>query len=142
MTKQMIPGIPDDIARKFLADVRKLLSEGGWIQGSSAVDANGHEVPFNSEAACKWCLTGAIAKVSKNYDSKIDNYPGDYVDLQLDIARFMDDINGIQARALDDMGYIPGFVFYNSPLSVWNDVGNRKKQEVLNVIDKTIEALA
>lgn len=54
------------MADKSIADVLNEaadLVEHGWCQGHFAFDADGHEVHWRSNDACRFCLDGALMRV-------------------------------------------------------------------------------
>ena len=56
---------PETIA-DVLAGVIELLSvESRWCRHAAAQDAAGNTVPIDDPAACRWCLLGALAQVTR-----------------------------------------------------------------------------
>lgn len=68
----------DTVLRRMI-ETRDLLSErDNWVQGASAVDAKGNNVPVESKEAVRFCATGAIARVclpdrKRRHDFLIEN---------------------------------------------------------------------
>lgn len=51
--------------------VRELLTN-NWTQGAMARDEAGKAVDAMDESACKWCLMGACAKVTNQYQNFVE----------------------------------------------------------------------
>lgn len=55
-------------ALDILIAVRDLLAdESRWTQGTAAVDTNGKDVHPKAEEACRWCVYGALLRISRSY---------------------------------------------------------------------------
>jgi hypothetical protein len=97
---------------KVLKKVLNLL-ENGWCQDSWARDNDGNTCSVDSKYAKCYCLVGAVCKVTKSPSLRIT------VRHQLD-------------------SNIP--INYGGLLS-WNDNKRRTKQQVINLVKKTIKGL-
>ena len=90
----------------------------GWTRHRSAVDAAGNACPTESARACQWCLTGAMKRAA--------------YDLGLGLA---DPMVLREARdALHDQ--MPKL----SALTFWNDEPHRTQRDVLDLLDRAIDA--
>jgi hypothetical protein len=56
----------NDIILKVIALIE---NPKAWTQGVPARDVEGTSVPPNNQQACKWCMLGALTKVTATYDS-------------------------------------------------------------------------
>lgn len=103
--------------RETLIQARELLSdESKWGKGALAVNHNGHYVNPHNVDACRWCLAGAIAKVSPD--------DGTYI---------ADVINPIaEVFGLENWEEIADF----------NDSDMTSHEHILALLDRNIERLA
>lgn len=93
-----------------LIEVKKLI-EKGWTKHSFAIDENGKSVfECNPKATC-FCLMGAVHAVCWHYSDKLEK------------------IKEIQNLLFSILG---------ENIINWNDHPDRKKEDVLNLLDKGI----
>lgn len=99
-----------------LRKVRSLFTQGGWVQGSFAVDAANKACPYDDERACRFCVLGALL----HHTHGINHY-GECV-------------SPIQ-RVLTEEGYKDQWGF--ADIANWND-SRSSVDEVLEVLDKAM----
>lgn len=97
-----------------LKETRRVIAA-GWTQGVFARDADGYGAPVYTQEACSFCLVGAVLKAQKNLDAAEEVRVGA--------------IGLIQRQA--GVQYLHKF----------NDVPERTQEDVLGLLDKTIENL-
>lgn len=101
--------------KEDLTRVRRLI-ESGWTRGAWARTESGSPCwEDNTNAVC-WCLSGAVQKVFSGDES---------TQTRIDLTRAL--VRNLPAG------------FWDIP--AWNDEPGRTKEEVLALIDKTIEGL-
>lgn len=105
-------------------NVREQLSdESRWCKGRLAKTKDGSGTwPMNTDA-CQWCLAGAVAVACK-YESYIYPPPEDSRVYQ----RFTEACQALEKHAGRD-------------IETFNDAAKTEHQDVLNLLDKTIETL-
>lgn len=89
----------------------KLIEHTGWTQKSMAKNSQGCITPYNSDTACSFCISGAIARV----------YPSSTVrDKKMNKIR-----EHLRSKSEDQC--IP---------VLWNDSPERTKEEVISLLKK------
>lgn len=113
------------LLKKARAKIRR-----GWCQNSYARSRSGRDVKPNSEAACSFCVMGALY-ASLGYD------PGASGSAVPDEARNANRMaQNYLAAAVHDAGYPAAY------LVGFNDAPGRRKAHVLKVFDLAIRAAA
>lgn len=99
---------------EILTAARALLEKPeAWCQGQSAKDAKGKRVRWESDAACSWCVLGAVSRALGHKWTPMD-YSAAVTAL------------GAQTRPFSPQG--------------WNDRSERTHADVLALFDKAIAA--
>ena len=123
---------------EILTEAKSLLMK-GWCQRVDAIDTNGVRSDALDRNACKWCLTGALARSTYDYHMENPSKWMEYLDTHGNIIDKIEEINEIENKLCNDPLYVE--FWYNAPVPVWNDQPHRTKQEVLDLIDNTINKL-
>lgn len=99
---------------RILVEARRLLAEKGWCQEASALSSRGYAVTYGDPSAARYCLTGACraAELQLNTTSL---YAAD------DAIRMLTSNSGASCS-----------------LTLWNDSASRSKEDVLQLLDRTI----
>ena len=109
--------------REILQAVRDLLEdESAWTKRAYARNERGHAVDSNSDAAVRWCLTGAVAKAVAKAAAQRDRRYRRY---------------GVWNTRLALAEGIGG-----DGLQAWNDHDDRTHADVLELIDMALEKAA
>lgn len=103
--------------KQILVETRKLIEQ-GWIQGVNARNEYGASVASGSPDATCWCLQGGLLRVARDL-----NKSGRDIMLVADV--------------LDNTALLRG----SNDLVNYNDTPGRTKDEVLQLIDDTINSL-
>lgn len=106
---------------KILYRTKELL-ERGWNKYAFALDDNNWRIRYDDPKACSWCLTGAIWKAN------FELYPEVVSTLQKTPYKI------IFRKMLD-------ILKLDTNLTKWNDQPERKKEDVIDLINKTIKEL-
>lgn len=102
---------------QLLRQAAKVLTKTRWIQGFSALTKTGERVSTSSKKACKFCATGALARVADIRKNGIEPY--------LDAAKFLD--NAVRGK-------------YKGNVVEFNDAKGRKYEQVIETYKRAIAA--
>ena len=108
------PGIVDQ-----LREVHGLLKK-GWTQNAFARDKSGDKVPSRSGLGVCWCITGAVRRA---------------VDAGMDVSA----IHRMIYQSIKNTGFESSYSCQENIITEFNDAEGRTQEEVLAVIDDTID---
>jgi hypothetical protein len=114
-----------DSAAALLTEARGLLLN-GWSQGAQARDDAGRVVPAWSEDATSWSLLGALLASWQIHDMALE---ADFV------------AHSVDARALGDATAALGDATGTAALDLWNDAPDRTVGDVVDAVNRALEAL-
>lgn len=101
----------------FLKHTLNLIKK-GWTQGNYAVNQEGVVIGYTSGNACKFCLSGALARTQNDFNLSWYNYLSHNV------------------RQLIENNLPDGDVIS------WNDKKGRTKKQVVSLLNKVIKSLS
>ncbi|HWB15922.1 MAG TPA: hypothetical protein VG538_05895 [Vicinamibacterales bacterium] len=106
--------------REHLVAARALIAQ-GWCRNADARDRTGRSVQSTSDAACAWCIEGAIFRVTH---TAANDWP---------LCQMVTALMGARE-------YPYSYPFSREALSAWNDKPGRTQADVLALFDRAIEA--
>lgn len=105
---------------KTLESARKIIEENNHVKNSYAKDSEGNPVPYCSESASCFCVSGAIQRALYNAEGN-HNWSG---------QDFVQAMSALREHLPDDLS---GVVDYN-------DLSTTTKEDILTLFDKAIES--
>lgn len=112
-----IVGLYDPTPKDILIETCDLLDKKGWTKEAGARDKDGNLIGVTSSKAASFCIVGALTRAANNF--------GGY--------------SRVQRTKLRTEFKIQKITEY--PVIFWNDHKAKNKQEVLDVLQKTIDQL-
>ena len=112
------------------------LVRNGWCQGHEALDEDGYSVPTFDSSPVKFCLTGAIQRASG--EIIYGAMPGE--DEQWNNRCFAPYIRHVE-KILHARGVRMDDQFQGGITSFWNDQKERKREEVVALLDDAAQSV-
>ncbi len=112
----VLEGLDRERVLQVLTTAREYL-ERGWIQGVAARSITGEPCSHSDPNACRWCLTGAVSRAAFTNKWQ-DCYP------------YLTAIISLLASSREDARWV----------CVWNDQPGRTQEEVIELVNRCIEA--
>lgn len=109
--------------------VRQLLSDPNrWCQRTMAANAKGRGTLFDQPEAVRWCLLGAICKVTYTDRLPLPNYKI--------VKKYLNDCVKKKRQTCSEI-----FPMELAGLEAWNDANGRTHEEIINFLDEAIVGL-